>query len=145
MANAGAFVSRLLPGFLPPIFAHVGTYSLSATLGGVLILAWIGIHNLPGFITSCFFCGVLLGIIITLTTVMVPVLSPVNAVHETIGTRLGMTYLGCGIGVLIGSPVAGALADLGTGSFVGGQAWAGGGAAWWGGVVGICLADVGEK
>lgn len=126
VTNAGAFVGRLIPGLLPTIFANAGTLPLATALGGVLTLAWLGINNLPGFIAICVLYGALSGVIITMTTVMVPMLSPPTAVHETIGTRLGMAYFGCGMGVLIGSPAAGALVDMQTADFGGAQAWAGG-------------------
>lgn len=124
--NAGAFLGRLIPGLLPALFANASTLPLATALGGILTLAWLGINNLPGFIAFCVLYGALSGVIITMTTVMVPMLSPPTAVHEKIGTRLGMTYFGCGVGVLIGSPIAGALVDMRTGDFGGAQAWAGG-------------------
>ncbi|KAL6722365.1 hypothetical protein ACLMJK_001472 [Lecanora helva] len=126
VTNAGAFVGRLLPGLLPSVFTNASTLPLATAFGGVITLAWLGIHGLRGFIAFCVLYGALSGLIISLATIMVPALSPPFAIHETIGTRLGMVYFGCGIGVLIGSPIAGALVDMQTASFVGAQGWAGG-------------------
>lgn len=125
VTNAGAFLGRLVPGFAPRLFATVQILPLATAAGGVLVFAWIGVHNIAGFVVFCIIYGILSGVIITVTTLMVSELSPPGAVHETIGTRLGMAYLGCGIGLLIGSPIAGALTDTSKGEFLKAQVWGG--------------------
>ena len=55
---------------------------------------------------------------------MVPVLSP-KPLQGNVGTRLGMAYAGCGMGILIGSPVAGAASHTTVGEFHGAQIWGG--------------------
>ena len=125
IVNAGGFIGRLIPGFLPTVLASVEVLPLASIAAGVVVFAWIKIGSLNGFIAICFIYGVLSGVMITMLTLLVPRLSPPEALHETIGTRLGMAYAGCGIGILIGSPIAGALIDLESGNFARGQAFAG--------------------
>ncbi|KAL9608986.1 MAG: hypothetical protein Q9167_006218 [Letrouitia subvulpina] len=125
VTNAGGFFGRLIPGFLPKVLASVEVLPLATAAAGLVTLAWISIHNLGGFIVFCIIYGTLSGISITMLTLMVPLLSPPGAVHDTIGTRLGMAYCACGVGILFGSPIAGALTDLGAGDFTRAQAFAG--------------------
>lgn len=125
VTNAAAFLGRLVPGFVPRWFATVQVLPLATAAGGALVFAWIGVHNLAGLVVFCIIYGILSGVIITVTTLMVSDLSPPGAVHETIGTRLGMAYFSCGIGLLIGSPIAGALTDTSKGDFLKAQVWGG--------------------
>ena len=124
VTNAGAFVGRLLPGLFPRPFAAIESLVLASAAAGISVLAWMGVSNLAGFIVFCVIFGMLSGIIITLTTVMVPVLSP-KTLHGNVGTRLGMAYAACGMGILIGSPVAGAASHTTVGDFRGAQIWGG--------------------
>ena len=125
ITNAGAFVGRLLPGILPKYLARVESLLFSVAAGGLLVMAWIAVSNVGGLATFCILYGVLSGIIITMANVMVPELTPPEAVHETIGTRVGMTYFGTGVGLLVGSPIAGAASDTIKGNFLGAQIFGG--------------------
>ena len=122
--NAGAFIGRLLPGLFPKLFGAIETLMLASAAAGISVLAWMGVYNLAGFIVFCVVFGLLSGIIITLTTVMVPVLSP-KMLQGNMGTRLGMAYAGYGMGILIGSPIAGAASHTAVGDFHGAQIWGG--------------------
>ena len=124
VTNAGAFIGRLLPGLCPKPFAATEALMLASAAAGISVLAWMGVCNLAGFIVFCVAFGLLSGIIITLTTVMVPVLSP-GTLQGKVGTRLGMAYAGCGMGILIGSPIAGAASHTAIGDFRGAQIWGG--------------------
>ena len=55
---------------------------------------------------------------------MVPVLSP-GMLQGKVRTRLGIAYAGCGMGVLLGSPIAGAASRTTVGDFRGAQIWGG--------------------
>ena len=125
VANAGSFVGRLLPGLLPHWLARVEAFPVATASTGLIVLLWLEVKNLGGFIAFCVMYGVSSGILITLATIMVPLLAPAGMVQERIGTRLGMSYFGAGIGILIGSPIAGALTDTSAGDFVGAQGWGG--------------------
>lgn len=122
ITNAATLFGRILPAFVTKQFGAIGIFTFSSLGGGILVLSWAGIHNLPGFIVFCILYGLLAGIITTLTTVMVPALSPSLNV---VGTRLGMAYACSSVGVLVGSPIAGALSNTPQGVFLGAQVWSG--------------------
>ena len=122
VTNAATLFGRILPAFLTKRMGAIDLFASSSLAGGILVLSWAGIHNLPGFVVFCILYGLLAGIITTLTTVMVPALSPSLNV---VGTRLGMAYACSSVGVLVGSPIAAALSDITDGVFLGAQAWSG--------------------
>lgn len=125
LTNAGSLIGRLLPGLLPQWLARVEAFPVATTATGLIVLLWLQVNNLGGFVAFCVIYGLSSGILITLATIMVPLLAPPGIVETRIGTRLGMSYFGAGIGVLIGSPIAGALTDTSKGDFVGAQGWGG--------------------
>ena len=124
VTNAAAFFGRLLPGLCPKPFAKIEALPLATAATGISVLAWMGVKGTPGFVVFCLAFGALSGIVITLMTIMVPVLSP-ETLEGRVGTRLGMAYAACGLGILIGSPIAGAVSRTEAGDFRGAQAWGG--------------------
>ena len=122
--NVGGLIGRLLPGLFPKPFAAIETFLLASAAAGISVLAWMAVYNLAGFVVFCVVFGLLSGIIITLSTVMVPVLSP-ETLQGRVGARLGMAYAGYGMGILIGSPIAGAASRATAGDFRGAQIWGG--------------------
>ena len=123
--NAASVIGRFLPGLLPKVFAAIVTFPLMTAAGGLVVFAWMAVHNLAGLVIFGAVYGIIDGYLITVITIMVPVLSPPGAIHETIGTRIGMAWFGFGIGALIGSPIGGALSDTKAGNFQGAQAFGG--------------------
>ena len=123
--NAASVIGRFLPGLVPKIFAAMAAFPFMTAAGGLVILAWMAVHSVAGLVMFAVVYGLIDGYLITVITVMVPVLSPAGAIHETIGTRIGMAWFGFGIGALIGSPIAGALSDTRNGNFTGAQAFGG--------------------
>ena len=122
ITNAATFFGRILPALLTKRFGAIELFIFSSVGGGILVFSWAGIYDLPGFFVFCVLYGLLAGVITTLTTVMVPALSPSISM---VGTRLGMAYACSSVGVLIGSPIAGALSNTHQGVFLGAQAWSG--------------------
>ena len=125
ITNAGGFIGRLLPGVIPKILARPEVMLLATAGGGLLVLAWIAVRDIGGLVVFCLLYGIVSGAILTMTMVMVPALAPHGAVHETIGTRLGMSYFGQGIGILVGSPIAGVASNTMQGDFKGAQIFSG--------------------
>lgn len=123
--NAASVIGRFLPGLVPKVFAAMAAFPLMTAAGGLVVFAWMAVHNLAGLVIFGAIYGIIDGYLITVITIMVPVLSPPGAIHETIGTRIGMAWFGFGIGGLIGSPIGGALSDTKTGNFKGAQAFGG--------------------
>lgn len=123
--NAASVIGRFLPGLVPRLFAAMAAFPLMTAAGGVVVFSWMAVHNLAGLVIFGVVYGIIDGYLITVITIMVPVLSPPDAIHETIGTRIGMAWFGFGIGGLIGSPIGGAINDPSTGNFKGAQAFGG--------------------
>ncbi len=97
-------------------------FDFSSEGGNYLVVSQAGNHNLRDWIVYCVLYELLAGMITTLTTVMVPALSPSLNV---VGTGLGMAYACSSVWVLVGSPVAVALSNDPQGIFLGAQAWSG--------------------
>lgn len=72
----------------------------------VLALAWIGIHNEAGIIVFSILYGFFSGTFVSLPPATVAALSPDLS---EVGTRMGMSFFFAGLGILIGTPIAGAL------------------------------------
>ena len=104
--NAGSVFGRLIPNFLAdktgPLNMQIGFGSAAA----VLAFCWIGVRDTPGIIVWCVLYGFFSGTFVSLAGPIVVTLSPD---HGTIGTRMGMALGSSGLGLLIGSPIAGAI------------------------------------
>ena len=88
---------------------------------GILALAWIAIKDKAGLIVFAILYGSGSGLILSLMPTGFPTF--VKDV-KLIGTNLGMAFMIDSIGVLIGTPISGAILRD-TGSFTGLQAFAG--------------------
>lgn len=102
VVNAGSFFGRIVPFLIKgiqPIY-NLGFWTASSA---VLLLAWLGIHNMPGFIVWVVFYGFASGVIISAC--------PSAVAHKTlcpditsVGARLGLSWASAAIGILIVSP-----------------------------------------
>ena len=83
----------------------------------VVLFVWIAINNVPGFVVFCVVWGFILGVLNTAPALVLahPTLAPSSSV---IGTRLGMSWSVAGLGILVGTPIAGALVDVNTAHFL---------------------------
>ncbi|KNG80379.1 MFS monocarboxylate transporter, partial [Aspergillus nomiae NRRL 13137] len=119
--NAASVPGRSIPGLLAP---HLGLLSIllgSAIISGPLSLCWIAISDSGGLIVFAVLYGFFSGAFVALPAVALTTLTP-NL--ETLGTRMGMYSVLCGLGSLCGSPVAGAILDH-TGLYLGIQLYSG--------------------
>jgi len=80
----------------------------SALLSAVILLAWISVKSQSSLIAISVFFGFASGAIQAVLPATVAFLAPDLS---KIGTRIGMTLSVAGIGLLIGSPIAGAVVD----------------------------------
>ena len=122
VTNAGSFFGRILPAFVATRFGPMRLLMSSSFAGAILILCWMAIHNLPGFIVFCVLWGFCSGILASIPAAIVPLLSPSM---DRIGTRMGMAWTGGAVGILIGSPIAGAISNPSQNNFTGAQALSG--------------------
>ena len=123
IANAGSFFGRTTPYLLSKYVGPIEIFTFWAFAAVVLLFAWIGIQNVPGFVVFSALWGYISGVLVTAPIAVVahPVISPSLSV---IGLRLGMCWSMAAVGILVGSPIAGALVDLSTASFLNAQAFA---------------------
>jgi hypothetical protein len=124
IANAGSFLGRTVPYLLGQRVKPIYNLLFWASAGVLLLFTWISIQNTPGFVVWCVLWGFVAGVLVTAPTSSMahPVISPSLSV---IGTRMGMSWSAAAIGSLIGAPIAGALADKSTASFVHAQVFGG--------------------
>jgi len=124
IANAGSCIGRTAPFLMGQRIGAMQTLTFFMSTAVVVLFAWIGIHNVSGFVAFCVLWGFISGVLTTAPAVAVahPVLSPSM---DVIGTRLGMSSSIAAVGILIGSPIAGALVGADMGHFLPAQAFAG--------------------
>lgn len=119
--NAASIAGRILPNFLTDKVGPLNVLIPASLTSGILALCWIGIHNLPGMIIFSILYGFFSGGFVSLPPVALVSLTPDL---RTLGTRMGQAFSVASLGLLVGSPVAGAIADS-TGSYLGLQLFSG--------------------
>lgn len=112
--NAGSIVGRLVPNALADRIGALNVLIPCTLACGVLAFTWTAVHENAGLIAFAILYGFFSGAFVSLPPSTITSLS--NDLSK-VGTRLGMSFGICGIGVLIGSPVGGALLNLHTGHF----------------------------
>jgi MFS family permease len=106
--NAGSVPGRILPSIIADKIGNLSVMIPSVLLSGILMLAWISVKSQSGLIAISFFVGLTSGSIQAVLPATVPFLCPDLS---KLGTNIGMTLFASGLGLLIGSPVAGAILD----------------------------------
>ncbi|KAL4782546.1 major facilitator superfamily domain-containing protein [Aspergillus varians] len=119
--NAASIPGRIVPGLLARRISPLTILMWSALISGLLSLCWTAIHNAGGLIAFAVLYGFFSGAFVSLPAVALTTLTP-NL--DTLGTRMGMCSMLCGLGSLCGSPVAGAILDN-TRSYLGVQLYSG--------------------
>ncbi|KAL8670087.1 MAG: hypothetical protein Q9168_005358 [Polycauliona sp. 1 TL-2023] len=123
LVAVGSFFGRTIPMLAASRLGSVPIY-VAATLAAVVVLfAWLAVDTVAGFVAVCVTYGLISGTLVAAPSAAIshPVLAPSMSV---IGTRLGILWMFGSIGVLIGSPIAGAIVDVRRGNFVPGQCFA---------------------
>ncbi|CAK1359068.1 unnamed protein product [Cercospora beticola] len=113
-------------GWAAFIIPRTGAMQLAVPVNfaaAAVIFGWIGVHSTTGFIVWSVLYGVATGLLTGS--------NPTAAAHPTLttidvyGTRWGIATMIAALGTLVGTPIAGALADPATNSFLSAQAFAG--------------------
>jgi MFS family permease len=106
--NAASAAGRIGSSLLAPQFGASRILFVAVVASAALIFGWVGVHDLNGFIVFCVLFGLVSGVLISASPVVVshPVISPSPAV---MGTRLGMQWFCGAVGILLGAPIAGAI------------------------------------
>lgn len=106
MLNAASTFGRILPNFVAdytgPLNVFIPALSVTALLG----YCWIAMKTIPAVIVLAILYGFSSGGFVSLPPV---ILMSLTRDMRDFGTRLGMSFAVCSIGVLIGAPIGGAL------------------------------------
>lgn len=119
--NASSLPGRLIPGYYADRIGSINVQTTVALTGAILTFCLIANKNSAGLIVYSVLYGFSAGAFMGL-----PAAGVVNltADKSRIGTRLGMTLACVGCGVLVSSPIAGAILN-GRGAWVGLVVWCG--------------------
>ncbi|KAB8233642.1 hypothetical protein ETB97_006768 [Aspergillus alliaceus] len=117
MLNAGSTFGRIFPNFVADHTGPLNMLAPAATATAILAFAWIGVHNVPGIIILAILYGLTSGGFVSLPPV---VMASMTKDIRNLGTRLGMVFSTTSIGLLIGTPIGGAILDS-THSYLGVQ------------------------
>ncbi|KAI0201488.1 putative MFS monocarboxylate transporter [Astrocystis sublimbata] len=107
--NGASVVGRLFAGFAAAIIGPTETITIALTFGTILLFSWIAVDTVAGTIVWSVFWGMISGILVSLPGAFIPLFCPSLSV---LGTRSGMYWIWIGLGILIGSPIAGAIYDF---------------------------------
>ena len=119
--NAGSFFGRIVPNYVSDkVTGPMNMQIPFAFATAILALGWIGIKSTAGVIVFSVLYGFASGTFVSLGG---PICFNLCPDLGKVGTRLGLLTGVCGIGLLIGAPIAGAILDRG--SWLGLQIWAG--------------------
>ncbi|CEJ60329.1 hypothetical protein PMG11_08906 [Penicillium brasilianum] len=103
---AGSIPGRLLPPYFADKIGNVNVMLPSTLICAVLLFCWIAVKSLAGLIVISilfgFFSGAAQALIPSVVVWLAPDLSKA-------GVRIGMTLCACGLGLLVGSPIGGAI------------------------------------
>lgn len=119
--NAASIFGRVVPNFFADKTGPLNMLVPCALAAAILAFGWIGIMTTPGLIVFAILYGFFSGAYVSLPPTALVSLSPDLRV---IGTRMGMSFAISALGLLVGTPVSGAILNS-TGHFLGPQLLAG--------------------
>ena len=111
IVNGTSTIGRILAGFAAARFGSLELTTFALGACAVLLFSWISVHSTAAVVVWSVFWGLLSSVVVALPGAIIPLLCPSISV---IGTRTGMYWAVAGLGVLIGSPIAGSLVVTGS-------------------------------
>lgn len=113
--NAASIPGRILPNCAADFIGPINVMIPLTFCAGILGLCWIGIANTTGIIILAILYGFNCGAFVSIPPI---IMISITTDLRDLGTRLGMSFVMCGLGSLIGTPVGGAIIHI-TGSYLG--------------------------
>jgi MFS family permease len=104
--NASSIFGRIIPNFIADKIGPLNVIFPGTLATCVLGFGWVGIHSTGGLVIFCILYGFFSGSFVSIPPTVLVTLSPSMGV---VGTRMGMCFALGGLGLLIGTPVAGQL------------------------------------
>lgn len=106
MLNAASTAGRIAPNFIADHTGPVNMLTPAVTITSILAFVWVSVHTVSGIIILSIFYGFFSGGFVSLPPVVMASMTP--DVRD-LGTRLGMVFAITSIGLLIGTPIGGAI------------------------------------
>lgn len=110
--SAGSFFGRVLVNILAGKYGARPITLSNTLLLAVLAFTWAAVRDTPGAIVFGLIYGFFAGAAVSLPPVL---LSEITSDLRIVGTRMGMSLGVSSVGMLVGSPIGGALIGLGEG------------------------------
>ena len=104
--NAASIFGRIIPNFIADKAGPLNVIIPGTAAACILAFGWLGVHSTCGLIIFCILYGFFSGSFVAIGPTVVVTLSPSLSV---VGTRMGMFFSLGGLGLLVGTPVAGQL------------------------------------
>lgn len=121
--NAASVPGRIIPNFVADYVGAMTILIPAAFVSGIMALVWISIRSLGGIIAFSCLYGFFSGAFVSIAPIAIVVLTPDL---RKIGTRMGQSFFVVSFGLLIGTPVSGAiLSSKGGGYWLGVQLFSG--------------------
>jgi MFS family permease len=117
MLNAASSFGRIAPNFLADHLGPLNMLTPAVTITAILAFVWIRVHTVPGIIILAVLYGFFSGGFVSLPPVVMASMTPDV---RNLGTRMGMVFAITSIGLLIGTPIGGAILSR-TNEYVGVQ------------------------
>jgi MFS family permease len=117
MLNAASTFGRIGPNFIADHTGPLNMLTPAVTITSILAFVWIRVHTVPGIIILSVFYGFFSGGFVSMPPVVMAYMTP--DVRD-LGTRLGQVFAVTSIGLLIGTPIGGAILSS-TGGYLGVQ------------------------
>lgn len=116
--NAGSVLGRILLGLIADRIGPLNVMIPFLLLTSILGFAWVAVEGFGELVIYCSFYGFFSGAVVSLPPTVVAEICPDPNI---VGTWMGMSFSLAGLGMLIGNPIAGAILDDESGSFIGAQ------------------------
>lgn len=106
--NAASVFGRIIPAMLADRVGPLNTLIPTAAVTSLLAYCLIAVDNFAGIVVMAVFYGFWSGAYISLPPAIFVKLTPPDKRH-LIGTRMGVGFCMMGLGILVGTPIAGAI------------------------------------
>jgi MFS family permease len=117
--NAASVFGRIIPNIIADYLGALNVLLPFTFCASILAFAWMAIHNVAGIVVFAILYGFFSGSVVSLPPTALAALSPDLS---RVGTRMGMCFSFAGFGLLLGSPIAGAILKT-KGGFAGAEAF----------------------
>ncbi|CAI7607462.1 unnamed protein product [Penicillium palitans] len=104
--NAGGMIGRMLPNAIADKIGNLNVIVPCGYISGIIVLAWVSAKSQANFIATSFLYSFFSGGLMALPPAVLVGLTPDLS---QVGVRVGMALSVGSLGVLIGSPIAGAI------------------------------------